>query len=248
MASRSLSPRPRVTDAAACAEQRACNGIAWRGRTIEARCLTSNELTDWYLPLRYDVLRRELDWTIGNVSGPAELRDAYDCDSIAFGILTANGQLIGAARLIMPALDTDVPSIRLLRSLGRQPHFPLPAAEISRVMVRMDCRKLGLFRILLLSGLLLAGSAGVRSLIISERDDVRSARVMANCGFIRFADGFAFVDELIAPDEPAATYVLDLCRSFGPETQRTIAAHRQTLMRAADGLFAADLLDRAGPA
>jgi len=237
-----------VTDAAACAGTRACDAIAWHGRTIEARCLMSNELTDCYLPLRYDVLRRELNWTIGNVNGPADLRDAYDRDSIAFGILTASAQLIGASRLILPAPGTDVPSVRLLRSLGRQPRFPLPAAEISRVMVREDCRRLGLFRILLLSGLLLAGSAKVRTLILSERDDARSARVMANCGFVRFADGFAFVDELIAPDEPAATYVLDLCRSFGPETRQAIAAHRQTLLRAADGLFAANLADHAGPA
>lgn len=237
-----------MTEASACAGRKACDAIAWRGRTIEARCLTPKELTDWYLPLRYDVLRRELSWTVGNVNGPADLLDSYDCDSIAFGIHTASGQLIGASRLIIPAPDTDVPSVRLLRSLGRQPRFPVPAAEISRVMVRLDCRKLGLFRILLLSGLLLAGCVGVRSLIMSERDDARSARVMASCGFIRFADGFAFVDELIAPDEPAATYVLDLRRSFGVETRQTIAAHRETLMRAADGMFAAELAGHASRA
>lgn len=225
-----------MTEAAACAGEKACNAIAWNGKTIEARCLTARELNDCYLPLRYDVLRRELNWTIGNVIEPADLRDAYERDSIAFGIFTTGAQLIGAARLIVAAPGTDVPTVRLLRSLGRQTRLRLPVAEISRVMVREDCRRLGLFPILLLSGLLLAESAEVRTLILSERDDARSARMMANYGFIRFADGFAFVDELIAPDEPAATYMLDLC--FDPETRQTIAARRQALMRTADGLFA----------
>ncbi len=222
----------------------ACGAIAWRGRAIETRCLTATELTDRYLPLRYDVLRRELHWTIGDMRTPADLRDAYDRESVAFGVLGAGADLIGAARLILPAGGGDLPSVRLLRSLGRRSHFALPAAEISRVMVRRDCRKLGVFRILLLSGLLLAESAEARALIMSERDDARSARVMATCGFVRFADGFSFVDEMIAPDEPAATYVLDVHRSLGAESRQAIAAHREMLLRAADGLFSAGLADQ----
>jgi hypothetical protein len=111
-------------------------------------------------------------------------------------------------------------------------------------MVRREFRKLGLFRILLLSGLLLAEDAEVRTLIMSERDDARSARMMANCGFARFADGFSFVDDTIAPNEPAATYVLDVCRSVGVESRHAMAAHREMLLRAADALFAAGLADQ----
>jgi hypothetical protein len=233
-----------VAEAPAVATAQACGAIAWRGRALEARCLTATELTDWYLPLRYDVLRSELHWTVGEVRTPADLRDAYDRESVAFGVLGAGAHLIGASRLILPAGGGDLPSVRLLQSLGRGPRFTLPAAEISRVMVRRDCRKLGVFRILLLSGLLLAGDAEVRTLIMSERDDARSARMMASCGFVRFADGFSFVDETIAPDEPAATYVLDVYRSLGAESREAVAAHREVLLRAADGLFTAALADR----
>ena len=230
-----------MSEVPAGAAARACRAIAWRGRTLATRCLTSTELTDGYLPLRFDVLRCELNWTVGEVTTPADLRDAYDRESIAFGVLGAEPPLIGASRLILPAEGDDLPSVRLLRSLGRQPHFALPAAEISRVMVRRECRKLGLFRILLLSGLLVAESAEVRTLIMSERDDARSARLMANCGFVRYADGFSFVDDKIAPNEPAATYVLDVCRSVGVETRQAMDAHREMLLRAADALFVAGL-------
>ena len=223
-----------MSEVSAGATTRACGAIAWRGRTLETRCLTSTELTDGYLPLRYDVLRCELNWTVREVTTPADLRDAYDRESVAFGVLGAEPPLIGASRLILP-------SVRLLRSLGRQPRFALPTAEISRVMVRRECRKLGLFRILLLSGLLLAESTEVRTLIMSERDDARSARLMANCGFVRYADGFSFVDDTIAPNEPAATYVLDVCRSVGVESRQAMAAHREMLLRAADALFVAGL-------
>lgn len=222
----------------------ACGVITWRGKAFETRCLTPNELTDWYLPLRYDVLRRELNWTIGDVQAPADLRDACDHESIAFGVLSGGNDLIGASRLILPTGGDDLPSLRLLRSLGRQPRFPLPTAEISRVMVRRDCRKLGVFRILLLSSLLIAEGAKVRTLIVSERDEARSARTMANCGFARFADGFSFVDEIIAPNEPAATYVLDVHRSLDADSRQAIAAQRELLLRAAEALFTAGLADR----
>lgn len=230
-----------MSETPAGAVTRACGAIAWRGRTLETRCLTPTELTDGYLPLRYDVLRRELNWTVGEVTTAADLRDAYDRESVALGVLDAEAHLIGASRLILPAEGDDLPSVRLLRSLGRQPRFALPTAEISRVMVRRQCRKLGLFRILLLSGLLLAESTEVRTLFMSERDDARSARLMANCGFVRYADGFSFADDTIAPNEPAATYVLDVCRSIGVESRQAIAAHREMLLRAADALFVTGL-------
>ena len=225
----------------AAATTRACGAVAWRGRTLETRCLTSTELTDGYLPLRFDVLCAELNWTVREATTPADLCDAYDRESISFGVFSAEAQLIGASRLILPAEGDDLPSVRLLRSLRRQPSFARPIAEISRVMVRRECRKLGLFRILLLSGLLLAESTEVRTLFISERDDARSARLMANCGFVRYADGFSFVDDTIAPNESAATYVLDVCRSIGVESRQAIAAHREMLLRAADALFVAGL-------
>ena len=152
---------------------RACGAVAWRGRTLETRCLTSTELTDGYLPLRFDVLCAELNWTVREATTPADLCDAYDRESISFGVFSAETQLIGASRLILPAEGDDLPSVRLLRSLRRQPRLALPTAEISRVMVRRECRKLGLFRILLLSGLLLAESTEVQTLFMSERDDAR---------------------------------------------------------------------------
>lgn len=221
-----------------------CTAIAWRGPALETRCLTSTELTDWYLPLRYDVLHRELNWTVSGVQTPVDLRDAYDQESIAFGVLNGT-DLIGASRLILSEAGNDLPSLRLLRSRGRQHPFALPSAEISRVMVRQDCRKLGVFRILLLSSLLIAASAEVQTLILSERDDARSARIMVNCGFARFADGFSFVDEIIAPNEPAATYVLDVQGSLDTNARQAIAAHRDMLLRAAEALFTASLENRA---
>jgi predicted GNAT family N-acyltransferase len=217
-----------------------CGSISWRGRTLEARCLTATELTDWYLPLRYEVLRRELGWTVGDVRTPADLRDAYDRDSAAFGGIVAKTHLIGASRLVLSAGESDLPSVKLLRSLGRQPRIAFPAAEISRVMVRRDCRKLGVFPVLLLTALLLAQRAQVRTLMISERDDARFGRMMAAYGFERFADGFSFVDEMIAPDEPAVTYALDMHR-FGKEARHALVARREMLLSTADGVFSAGL-------
>ena len=221
----------------------ACGAITWRGKTLETRCLTSTELVDWYLPMRFDVLRRELNWTVGDVRTPIDLRDAYDRESIAFGVLRARSQLIGAARLILPVGDA-LPSLRLLRSLGRHQRFALPTAEISRVMVRRDFRKLGVFRILLLSSLLVAHDAKVHTLIISERDEARFARTMSNYGFIRFADGFSFMDEIIAPHEPAATYVLDVHRNLDADSRQAIAGLREVLLRAAEALLTAGEADR----
>jgi predicted GNAT family N-acyltransferase len=222
----------------------ACAAIGWRGKTLETRCLTSTELVDWYLPMRFDVLRRELNWTVGDVRTPIDLRDAYDPQSIAFGVLRARSHLIGAARLILPVAGDDLPSLRLLRSLGRHRRFALPTAEISRVMVRRDFRKLGVFRILLLSSLLVAHDAKVRTLIISERDEARFARTMSNYGFVRFADGFSFMDEMIAPNEPAATYVLEVHRNLDADSRQAIAGLREVLLRAAEALLTAGEADR----
>ncbi len=224
---------------------RGCEAIAWRGPVLATRCLTAAELSGGYLPLRYEVLHRELRWTTGEVRTPGDLRDAYDGVSVAYGVFDAAARLIGASRLILTRDGHELPSMRLLLSLGRHPHFPAPAGEISRVMVRQDCRRLGLFRALLLSGLVLAEGTGARTLILTERDDARSARVMTSCGFTRFADGFSFVDETIAPNEPAATYVLDVRSSLGAESLRALAAHRTVLLRAAEGLVAAAVAERA---
>jgi hypothetical protein len=211
---------------------------AWRGSTLEARCLTPTEVTDRYLPLRYDVLRRELRWTVGNVRKPADMRDAYDRESVAFGVLAAKTRLIAAERLIISAGQTGLPSLRLLHSLGREPRVAFPAAEISRVMVRRDSRKLRFFPVLLMSSLLLARHARIRTLLISERDDPRFGLTMAAFGFGRVAEGFSFVDDIIAPDEPAATYALDMCR-FDEEAWQAIVARRRGLLRAADSVFTA---------
>jgi hypothetical protein len=211
---------------------------SWRGRTLEARCLTPTEVTDWYLPLRYDVLRSELNWTVGDVRSPADMHDAYDRESVAFGVLAGKAHLIAASRLVLSTGEKDLPSIRLLHSLGREPRIAFPAAEISRVMVRRDSRKLGLFPVLLMSALLLAQRAQIRTLIISERDEPRFGLTMAAFGFGRVAEGFSFVDGKIAPDEPAATYALDMHR-FGEEAWQAIVARRQGLLRAADRVFTA---------
>jgi hypothetical protein len=186
--------------------------------------------------LRYEVLRRELRWTVGDVRTPADMRDVYDRRSVAFGVL-AGGRLIGASRLVLSRGSDDLPSLKLLRSLGRAPRIAFPAAEISRVMVRRECRKLGMFPVLLLSTLLLALRAQVRTLIITEHDDARFARTMALCGFERQADGFSFVDGKIAPDEPAVTYALDMSR-IDRDSGRLFAAQREILLGTADGLFA----------
>jgi N-acyl-L-homoserine lactone synthetase len=210
--------------------------MSWRGRTIEARCLTPAEVADWYLPLRYDVLSRELRWTVGNVRSPADMRDAYDRHSVAFGVV-AGAHLIGTSRLVLSRGADDLPSVKRLLSLGRAPRIAFPAAEISRVMVRRECRKLGMFPVLLLSTLLLALRAQVRTLIITEHDDARFARTMAIYGFKRLVDGFSFVDDMIAPDEPAVTYALDM-ESIDRDSRQVFAAQMEILLRTADELFA----------
>jgi N-acyl-L-homoserine lactone synthetase len=219
---------------------RTCASMFWRGRTLEARCLTAAEVTDWYLPLRYDVLSRELGWTVGDVRSPADMRDAYDRQSVAFGVVITKVHLIGALRLILSFGENNLPSVRLLRSLGRHPRIAFPAAEISRMMVRRNCRKLGVAPVLLLSALLLAKRAQVRTLLISERDNARFGRMMGIHGFERLADGFSFVDDMIAPDEPAVTYALDMDRC-GREAQQAVTTKRETMLRAADGVFTAAL-------
>ena len=67
---------------------------------------------------------------------------------------------------------------------------------------------------------------------------------MAAFGFGRVAEGFSFVDGMIAPDEPAATYALDMHR-FGEEAWQAIVARRQGLLRATDRVFTASS-DRRG--
>lgn len=212
----------------------------WRGQTLEARDLTAGELANWYLPLRYDVLNRELHWTLGDVRSPADMRDPYDRQSVAFGVVVANVHLIGAFRLILSAGEDDLPFVRLLQSLGRKPRIAFPAAEISRLMVCRSCRNLGVAPILLLSALLSAKRAQVRTLLISEHDNAHFGRQMAAHGFERFADGFSFSDGMIAPEEPAVTYALDMHR-FGREMQQTVMVKRDALLRAADGVFTAGL-------
>jgi predicted GNAT family N-acyltransferase len=213
--------------------------VAWRGRVLASRCLSADELRDHYLPLRYDVLHSELHWTIGDVHGPLGLHDAHDRVSIAHGVFADGDGLIAAARLILPADARALPSMRLLSTHRHRPRFPGPVAEISRVIVRPECRKLGLFRVLLMSSLRLAQAAAVRSLLITERDDARLARSMANSGFARYADGFSFADETIAPQEPAATYVLDVQTNLDEAMLAAIAVQLETLLRAAEGLLTA---------
>jgi GNAT superfamily N-acetyltransferase len=234
-----------VGEATIAGAARGCEAIAWSGPHLATRCLSAAELRDEYLPLRYDVLHSELQWTVGAVRSPSDLCDVHDRASVAYGVFDGDARLIGASRLILSADEHELPSLRLLVALGRRVQLPEPAAEISRVMVHRDYRRLGLFRVLLLSGLLLAEGTAVRTLVLTERDDARSARVMTSCGFTRFADGFSFVDQVIAPSEPAATYVLDVRGSLGAESRQALAAHREVLLQAAEGLVAAAGANRA---
>src|SRR5262245_38148738 len=212
-----------------------CETVSWRGRSLSARCLSGPELEDQYLPLRYDILHREKKWTFSAVRGPGDLWDSYDGVSIAYGVFTGH-ELIAAARLILSHQLRGLPSTETIDERALRPLLA-PMAEVSRVMVRKDHRRRGLFSILLLSGLMLARCVGVRTLLITERDDTRLARALARFGFTRAADGFSFADRKIAPNEPAATYTLDVDQELDRDTFSKIMVRRDALLQAADGLM-----------
>lgn len=202
--------------------------ILCRGRSLSIRLMGSREIPALYLPLRYEVLHRELGWAIGDINGPDQLSDDYDRVSIAFGVFAGDERLLAAARLIEPAVQDDLPSLRLLARNGQRKRFPVPVAELSRLMVAKAYRGMGLFLILLLTAISLACHDGIRTLLTTERDEERFAAFMARRGFKRQAAGFSFVDDKISPQEPAATYVFDLAKDLGGDM--SVMAERDALL------------------
>jgi len=212
--------------------------LAYDGRSLSIRLMQADEIPALYLPLRYDILYRELGWVAGDIQGPAGLVDNYDPVSKSFGIFTAQGGLMAAGRLIEADRETRLPSARLLAQQGRDCRFEPPVAELSRILVARPYRAIGLFPVLLFSGVLLACREGVRSLIITEKDDERYAGFMARHGFRRQADGFSFSDGQLNPREPAATYLLhmpDECREA--IATATAAKRAALLLKFADGAW-----------
>ena len=197
----------------------------------------SGDICDRYLPLRYEILHRELQWTLGNINGPDELLDDYDRFSIAFGVFAGNDRLLAAARLIEPGIRKDLPSLRLLVQQRRRSQFQAPVAELSRVMVAKAYRGMGLFPILLLTAIVLACHDGIRTLLMTEKDTERFAAFMARHGFKRHAAGFSFGDDKISPNEPAATYFLDIANDFSSDKETAVAAERDALFRRLDLSF-----------
>lgn len=209
-------------------------GVACDGRLLSVRLIKADEIPDRYLPLRYDILYRELGWVIGDIKGPAELYDDYDKISTSFGIFAAKASLLAAGRLITAGKEEYLPSVRLLTEKGLAHRFAPPVAELSRILVARPYRAIGLFRILLLTGVLLACRDGIRSLIITERDDDRYADFMARQGFRKHADGFAFFDGKLNPREPAATYVFDIPDECREAIEMATAVKRAALVTCAD--------------
>jgi len=209
-------------------------GIVHYGRSLSIRLIKADEIAELYLPLRYEILYRELNWVIGNIKGPAELYDAYDKISTSFGIFAAKAGLVAAGRLIKAEREENLPSVRLLDEKGCDHRFAPPVAELSRILVARPYRAIGLFRILLLTGMLLASRDGIRSLIITERDDGRYAGFMARHGFRRHADGFAFFDGKLNPREPAATYVFNIPDECHEAIETATAVERAALVNRAD--------------
>lgn len=209
-------------------------GVAHDERSLSIRLIRTDEITDNYLPLRYEILCRELRWVVGDIKGPAELYDDFDKISTSFGIFVAKAGLIAAGRLIKVDKEECLPSVRLLSEKGLDHRFMPPVAELSRILVARPYRAMGFFRILLLTGVLLACRDGIRSLIITERDDDRYAGFMARHGFRRHADGFAFFDGKLNPREPAATYVFDIPDECREAIETAAALERVLLLKRAD--------------
>jgi hypothetical protein len=209
-------------------------GITYDGRSLSIRLIRADEILDLYLPLRYEILYRELGWVIGNIKGPAELYDDYDKISTSFGIFAAKASLLAAGRLIKVNKEENLPSVRLLSEKGRDHWFAPPVAELSRILVAHPYRTIGLFRILLLTGVLLACRDGIHSLIITERDNDRYAAFLARHGFRRHADGFAFFDSKLNPREPAATYLFDIPDECREAIETATEAERVALVKSVD--------------
>ena len=217
-------------------------GIALDGHSLLIRIMKADEIEGLYLPLRYEILYRELGWVVGDIKGAAELYDGYDKISTSFGIFAAEGGLMAAGRLIKADSKENLPSVGLLAEKGLDHRFAPPVAELSRILVARPYRAIGLFRILLLTGVILACRDGIRSLIITERDDGRYAGFMARHGFRRHADGFAFFDGKLNPREPAATYLFDIPDDCREAIATATVSERASLVNRAD----ADL-ERAHP-
>jgi predicted GNAT family N-acyltransferase len=209
-------------------------GVAFDGRSLSVRIIKAYEVRDLYLPLRYEILYLELGWVIGDIKGPTELYDDYDKISTSFGIFAAKAGLVAAGRLITVDKEENLPSVRLLGEKGHNHRFTPPVAELSRILVARPYRAIGLFRILLLTGVLLACRDGIRSLIITEKDDDQYADFLARHGFRRHADGFAFFDGKLDPREPAATYVFDISDECREAIKIATSIERAALVKCAD--------------
>jgi GNAT superfamily N-acetyltransferase len=197
---------------------------------LSIELLTTEQLYNQYLPLRFDVLHSEYGYDHGAVNDPAGFLDRYDRHSIHYGVFQDADTLLGAARVIIRPSSRGLPSYQFIAESLDELRFDGTFSEISRVLVDRRYRGLGLFRPLFITALLIARDRGVDWLIISERVDKRFRSSLLSYQFREIASDYWFHDEKIAPTVKTASYILDVNTELTDDRTQALVHQRDDLL------------------
>lgn len=168
------------------------------------RKLNLDEVNSLYLPLRLEVLHRELHWTTHTIRDPKELWDAFDGDATHLGCF-ADGVFAGACRIIVRSDANLLPSGPYIEGASS---FTGSSAELSKGMVNARFRGQTCFPRLVSQAVKDAISFGVSNIFLSAYDHIREERFYSRFGFAPLKRGFIYADEHISPPYPLCLFYL----------------------------------------
>lgn len=187
--------------------------------------LEASEVEEQALPLRGDVLARELEWT--SVLSPATvaLGDSWDPDSKHVGVFDG-ATLIGTGRLI---LSDDASKLPAGIQLGEKAVGTGPSGEISRVVVRREYRGCGVFRLLFNELLIIASAWARETVFISIEDNPHHRAFLSDNHFTHEHRAQGYTDGVIRLSTWVDTFILRM--DVGLERSDVWLRRREGLLR-----------------